>query len=334
MNIKNLLLIVTVFASMTFAKAQNLDPNEFVSYLKFDDNLNDASNTYGTTVTWRLTKGADVTYVSGAQANTGNAGYFNSTSIISTGLGWNPNAGFTMLTWINLDNLSSVLSAAQTIAHQRDSLAISTNNGRVMLESLKSGDYFSSFTDGKRLSSTTAATTGTWYHIASVKQVTTSPASDRLYYVNGASEGSNNFTSPNEDCLGELVIGSQKGGGAPLKGAALDEFLLTTQILDQPTIQYIYENGIENAIIYTQIRKNVENSFSSYYSNGNINVYFSKDVMNASYKIYSVSGACIEKGFLTSAGNVGTIKASLNKGAYILQIESQSGKFSNKFFVK
>lgn len=112
MKLKNLLFIVLVL-SVSMAEAQQINSEEIMCYLKFDNNLDNSSSSGAT---FSQTVGNTLTYNDG---KFGQAGYFNDIAVVSSGINFNPVNSFSLMAWVRMDQLSSNVDA-QTWVHQKD----------------------------------------------------------------------------------------------------------------------------------------------------------------------------------------------------------------------
>ncbi len=314
---KNLLLTIIAFISYGLLNAQQIDPDQVKCYLKFDDNLNNSATS---STTFTQTVGDDISYQTG---KFGNAGYFDNMAVVSSGINFNPVNNFSLVAWLNHEQLSSVVDA-QTWVHQKD--VDGQNPGRIHMEVLVE-DYLGSFTDGMRCDDVTAITANTWYHCAIVKDAA---AGKRYIYVNGVLV--NEINGGTESNTGEIVIGSRKNENSYfVQKGLMDELLLTGEVLDAKDINYIMTNGVQAAMKTTHIQETKECTFSTYYKDGSICIFSKTAFENSKYTIYNMNGQCVTEGEINSETNSVSIPLELNNGMYIISVTNGQNISSSKF---
>nr|WP_321408464.1 LamG-like jellyroll fold domain-containing protein [uncultured Carboxylicivirga sp.] len=319
MNGKILLVVMICLISLNVINAQLIDKDQINCYLKFDNNLDNSSSS---NATFSQTIGTSISYGTG---KFGQAGYFSDVALVSSGINFNPYDGFTMIAWLNMDQLSSV-AGAQTWVHQKD--VAGQNPGRIHMEVLAE-DYLGSFTDGVRGDDVTPILANTWYHFAVVKDAS---AGKRYIYVNGVLV--NEVNGGIESNTGEIVLGARKNEtDLMVKGGLMDEFLLTSQVLDITAINSIMNDGVEAAMTSTLINK-YPVSEKNYYNDGILHISFSQPVSQVKYSIYDISGKCFVDELINIESSTYEMPLQLKKGIYILKVTSPEGIISNKFIVK
>jgi hypothetical protein len=328
-----LFLGMVLFLSAPLLKAQSLDAAKVLFYLPFEDNYVDASASGATFLaSTNAAATGTITYTTGKY---GKAALFNLSPIVSQNLTFNPVNDFSVVAWISMSELPSVLGAGQTWIHQKDVTGM--NPGRIHLEVLLV-DYFGSFTSGIRcddLTPTGVISTNTWYHVAHVNDVT---GGTRKFYVNGFLVATAAIGTESNN--GQLVIGGpkQETGGALIKaggagnGGTIDDLMMTSQVLDEATITKIMNDGVASILNATKINV-AEGKIlnTSYFNNGNLYFDINSDAKSAKLSVYNVSGQKVfEKNINTSEKSV---NVNLNKGVYILKVTADNSNSSSKFSV-
>ncbi|MFB6342767.1 LamG-like jellyroll fold domain-containing protein [Saccharicrinis sp. FJH62] len=255
MKLKSLLFLLGALLSVHFASAQQIDPAQVKTYLKFDDNLDDSSDNG---VNFSKTAGTnDLTYVAG---KFGKAGYFDSIAVVSSGLDFNPQNSFTIAAWVTLSDPSS--AEEQTWIHQKDAGGMSP--GRIHMELWRTNTSWGSFTDGQRLDDSQAITAGEWYFVANVKDAV---AGKRYLYVNGVKV--NELDAGTESNNGQLVLGARKTENEGfIQKSMMDELLITGEVLDETDLAYIMANGVAKAMEVPVIESNLSLKHSYTFEDG------------------------------------------------------------------
>ena len=320
MKFKNLLFIVAILMlSVSMMHAQQINKDDLMCYLKFDNNLD---NTSSSGATFTQTVGNTLTYDNG---KFGQAGYFNDMAVVSSGINFNPVNSFSLMAWVRMDQLSSIVDA-QTWVHQKD--VDGQNPGRIHMEVIVE-NYLGSFTDGIRCDDATAISANTWYHCAVVKDAA---AGKRYIYVNGILV--NEVNGGTESNTGEIVLGARKNeSDFFVHGGLMDELLLTSEVLDVTAINSVMNDGVEAAMTSTSIEK-VQLLNDCYYSGGQVYLSFNTDVSDVTYALYDIVGKCIDKKDISSKTVTNGIPMNLKKGVYIIKVSTNKGSASTKFMVK
>ncbi|PWD98514.1 LamG-like jellyroll fold domain-containing protein [Marinilabilia rubra] len=321
---KNLLLLLFAFSlSLGVGFSQQIDPSLVISYLDFEGDLEDGSST---AVAYNQTQGDPMTFSTG---QFGNAGVFSNMAVVSSGLGFNSFYSFSIAAWINHSELSSVLDRAQTWIHQKD--VAGENPGRVHLEVLKVGDRIGTFTSGIRNDAEDAIVADTWYHVTSVFDAN----EGELYlYVDGVLVSTGSVPSP-ESNTGEIVVGAGKGEGGAYAMGMMDDFLITSEVLDAADIDFIMTNGVAAAMSSgTSVHNMAEaGKLDAWYHEGVLNLRTDDDFGNkAQLAVYSMSGQLVKKTDWVSLSD-NRFNIDLKKGVYILKVSSETRINNVKFIV-
>ena len=317
MKSKHLLLIFFMVATIGVVQSQVVDPNLVKTFMKFDGNLDDSSNN---PVTYSLNEGS-VTF---AEGKFGQAGLFDAAVVQSAGLGFDPVESFTIATWINLNEISSVRTQAHTWIHQLDGGAAP---GRIHLEVVLS-DLIGNFTSGVRCDDNEAVVANTWYHAAIVNDPS---ANTRSIYVNGVKK--NEIAAGTESTNAEVYIGARKNLAVNHRAAGLmDELLITNQVLTEANINYIITNGVASAMQPSSVNDITAMNLRVSHWNGSLHAIFNSNLTNAEFAVYAITGQRVLDGVVN--GNQLTIDAPLNKGVYILNVNAGNVPYNSKFIVK
>ena len=242
---KKLLLFSFLFTiGVNISKAQTADVSKYVMYFPFDDNLTDASST-GVALTPKTAAVVD-TYVDG---KFGKAALFNEKPYITQNSIFQSGASYTMMMWIKFNTITFAGTGTPKIIHQEDDGPTTTNlAGRPLQIATAQNTINTSF--GETASnSTNSPAVDTWVHIALVMDKT---AGKVILYVDGV-ENSNKDVGAGilDDKLnsGQLNIGVQKSSATHtdasigLLDAYIDDFVITTEVLDPTTINNVMTNG-------------------------------------------------------------------------------------------
>jgi hypothetical protein len=318
MKSKLLLFVFFLVATIGVVNSQVVDPNLVKTYMKFDGNLDDASNN---PVTYSLNEGS-VTF---AEGKFGQAGLFDAAIVRSEGLGFDPITNFTIAAWFNLNGLAADrTNQAHTWIHQLDG---GTNVGRIHLE-VTVGDIIGNFTGGVRLDNTEPAVANIWYHVAVVNNTA---ENTRSLYIDGVKK--NEIPSGTETTNAEVIIGARKNLVANHRAAGkMDELLITNQVLTEANINYIITNGVASAMQPSSVNDIAAMNLRVYHWNGSLHAIFNSNLTNAEFAVYAITGQRVLDG--VANGNQLTIDAPLNKGVYILHVNAGNVPYNSKFIVK
>lgn len=324
---KQLLLILPLLllgVQLTFA--QGIDASKFLMFNKFDNNLTDES-TVGVTLTPQGE--ASASYVAG---KFGSALNFDASCFLTSGSQFNPEGDFSLCAWIKMDQLTADLGHSHTWIHQLDGGGAA---GRIHLEILNSVDAIGTFTDGVRCDdSAHAITAATWYHVASVKSTT---AGERYLYVNGELMKTQAIAT-NESSTAELAIGTRKNLSAAPADGAMDELLITSQVLSKDIITEIMNKGVTQAVAdnpivgFNQTKTNISLDIYPNPSNGSITIRTEQPLTNTAYQVSDLTGKTIQSG-LYSTGETIDLN-NLAKGVYFIAIEVNNQQTTEKIIIK
>lgn len=205
--------------------------DQYPPYWRFDGNANDAS-----------TYGYNGTLLGGAGFSSGRVGQALNLDGIDDYVSVPhqdafTQAPFTVVGWVQFDQLSSTRGASQYLFRMRHNdvpwhawrIELEATTNKLMAQVINAGQQ--AFT----LSSSSAVTTGTWYHVA----LSVDANDQATFYVNGQPQGSVNTGSlffANSD----LRIGTNNPTGNNLDGR-MDEVRLYRSALSQSQIQAIMQ---------------------------------------------------------------------------------------------
>lgn len=320
---KRILFFLTLFFIGASLHAQ-LNPDDIILYLDFDDNLNDSS---GNGIVFNESDNStnSITYEAGAPfTGSGSSGNFNESIYVSTTEGFFNHANsHTIAAWIYIDQLPSVAGNGFTILHQKD--VAGQDPCRIHLEILQNGELISSLSTNVRVSDINAVQTGTWYHVASVVDKTDSDPANHTHalYVNGVMVET--LTSGTESNSGALVLGAFKNEIINSFVGNMDDFLITDQVLTVTEINDIMNNGVAAEILTTKDISAYDKSLKINISNGILTYESTLEITKAA--IFNMAG---QKVF--QVGNSKNINIqNLNAGGYILRLQSTNGVAAKKF---
>lgn len=318
---KNYLLFLMAIATLGLSttNAQQIDPAKVKTFLAFEDNITDASSnspTYTESV-------GSLTY---DQGKFGKAAIFSEHALTSSGLGFNGATGFSICAWIKHRELPSVLNRGNTWIHQQDVPGESA--GRIHLE-VKRNDQIGSFTDGIRGDCPNTINKDTWYHVASVK----TPSGERTLYVDGISVSASSGGA--ESNSGEIVIGASKSASGAWADGAIDDLLITTEILTTDQLTYIKDNGVAKALDNsTAFATPIANSTKLWYHNQKIIINSSELLHTSKLKAFSLTGQTIVDKTIDIKKGSTVIEANLPAGIYILELSTGTQSISQKIIAK
>ncbi len=340
------LFLLCALCTYGMMSAQVIDANKILTYLEFEENLNESSaNTAVSYVEYTENEVGGTTYTGNAltyeDGKFGKAAHFDTSMVRSNELAFNPESSFTMGAWIKLTDTTYKADGSvipTTIVHQKDLNEDGTDAGapgRIHIEATRvtnPGDSmkWGSFTDGQRCDdSTQVVVHDVWYHVVNVKDV---DANTRSLYVNGVNVNSIECKDPDESNTGQLIIGGSKNMkfANPFRGS-IDDFFITEEVLDQAAIQAVMNHSV--AIASTQDITSLHavdaNNFKCYYANNTLHTSFNETIEQVS--IYSISGKLI-KAKAVNASNV-AISLSAKAGIYIINAKTTTGKVASAFVV-
>jgi len=227
---------------VTITYSDQIDKNQFFLYLPFNESYEDVSDA-GVTVEMSSSATNEVDYTEG---KLGQAGVFDTSALVTSGLGFRSDGNFTISAWINMATLPSELGGGQRWIHQKDG---ADDPGRIHLEVVAVDDQISTFTSGNRMNHTddegvnVPIQTDTWYHVAHVKDTA---LGKRILYVNGDSVNSVDIGT-NEVNNEEWVIAGPKNEALSTMiqdGGKMDDLLVTQEVLDRADILEVMNHGV------------------------------------------------------------------------------------------
>lgn len=236
-----LLWIFCFLSGLSFVNAQVADVNQYLMYFPFDNNLTDSS-TQSVTLNPKIPGTVVDTYATG---QFGQAALFNDKPYITANSTFDAGASFSMMMWVNFNSLSSAMGTPKLI-HQEDQGPVTTFLAGRPLQVATAAVTFNTSFGERAINSPASPVVGTWTHIAVVMDKT---AGTSKMYVDGVEVMTmNNTVGPgitdNKTNTAQLSIGVQKASSTiGLLNALVDDFLITTEVLDAATINNIITNG-------------------------------------------------------------------------------------------
>ena len=308
--------IFTIVLGLQFTNAQTADVSQYVMYFPFDNTLTDASAT-GVVLN---AKTADVvdTYEAG---QFGQAALFNEKPYLTANSVFESGESYTMLMWIKFNTLTFAGTGSPKIIHQEDAGPTSTFlAGRPFQIATAANTVNTSF--GEIVTNSTATPpVGTWVHLALVMNKT---AETVTLYVNGVEDASNTIGNPikvdNKTNNAQLSIGVQKNSTtAGLLDAYLDDFVITTEVLDATTINNVMNNGAANGGFLSVDEFTQVNTSLKLYKTDTNTLHVDSNVNFNTYQIIDTMGKTIKSGNLESESiNVN----SITNGLYFIRLTS------------
>lgn len=315
---KKLLFSLLVIAiSVQFMNAQTADINQYVMYFPFDNDLTDAS---GQNVTLNPKDAATVvsTYAPG---QFGDAALFDDKPYITANSTFEAGASFSILMWVNFNSLSSATGSPKLL-HQEDQGPTATFLGGRPLQIATAAATFNTSFGERVINSPSSPVVGTWTHIAVVMD---KAAGTSKMYVDGVevvvtdnSVGANIIADKTNNA--QLSFGVQKNSSTVgLLDAYVDDFVITTEVLDATTISNIMANGAAaGGLLSNKDFANNAPYFEMYNSNENT-VTIDSNVELDTYTIFNTLGQEVKTGALENKEiNVNAI----SKGIYIVRVSS------------
>lgn len=325
-NLLFLIAIFAIFAQVSFAQL-TLDSTKAIFFLPFDSNYVNVVPGSGVTLDYDFTRTTEeIGYDKG---KFGAAGLFSNSLLMTNGIVFDQAANFSMATWVKV----TTETAPQTFVHQ--ATVEGAPAGRIFLEYYSAATMvFGSFTHGTHDDATTTPELDTWYHFALVNNM-----DDGLtdIYLNGVLETTVTEANP-EAHPGELAIGARRPDHAAIGAVdfgSMDDFLLTTELLDETKIAAIMDKGVSmsmygrsltgnNGSGTTAIKNNtVNSSISCFYNNGTLRIKSLNNLTDGTYQIVNLSGQVVMNGIL--AGN--NVNVELPAGIYVLSVNNSNTKF-------
>lgn len=311
---KLLIPILTIVLGFQFTNSQTADVNKYVMYFPFDDNLTDAS-AKGVVLNPKTASVVD-TYVDG---RFGKAALFNEKPYLTANSIFEASESFTMLMWVKFNKLNSSVGSPKII-HQEDAGPVTTHLGGRPFQIAGSNLINSSFGEAAT-NSTAAPSVNTWVHLALVMDKTNETVK---LYVNGVLNDSktvggaiNNTDKTNN---AQLSIGVQKNSTTTgLLDAYLDDFVITTEVLDASTINNVMTNGAANGGVLNVDEFTQANTNLKLYKTDINTLHVDSNVSFSNYQIIDTMGKTVRSGNLESESiNV----SSISSGLYFVRLTS------------
>ncbi|WP_339623464.1 LamG-like jellyroll fold domain-containing protein [uncultured Winogradskyella sp.] len=313
---KLLIPIFTIVLGLQFTNAQTADVSQYVMYFPFDNNLTDASAT-GVVLNPKTASVVD-TYEAG---QFGQAALFNEKPYLTTNSIFESGESYTMLMWVKFNTLVFAGAGTPKIIHQEDAGPTSTFlAGRPFQIATAANTVNTSFGETATNSSATPPV-NTWVHLALVMDKT---AETVTLYVNGVEDASNTIGNPikvdNKTNNAQLSIGVQKNSDtAGLLDAYLDDFVITTEVLDATTINNVMTNGAANGGVLNVDEFTQANTNLKLYKTDINTLHVDSNVSFSNYQIIDTMGKTVRSGNLESESiNV----SSITNGLYFVKLTS------------
>lgn len=310
---KLLIPILTIVLGLQFTNSQTADVSKYVMYFPFDDNLTDASAT-GVVLNPKTVSVVD-TYVDG---RFGKAALFNEKPYLTANSIFEASESFTMLMWVKFNKLNSS-EGSPKIIHQEDAGPGTTHLGGRPLQIANSNLINSSFGEAAT-NSTAAPSVNTWVHLALVMDKTNKTVK---LYVNGVLNESKTVgggINSDKTNNAQLSIGVQKNSNTiGLLDAYLDDFVITTEVLDAPTINSVMTNGAANGGVLNVDEFTQANTNLKLYKTDINTLHVDSNVSFSNYQIIDTMGKTVRSGNLESESiNV----SSISSGLYFVRLTS------------
>lgn len=312
---KLLIPIFTIVLGLQFTNAQTADVSKYVMYFPFDNTLTDASAT-GVVLNAKTAAVVD-TYEAG---KFGQAALFNEKPYLTAKSVFESGESYTILMWIKFNSLSAD-SGSPKIIHQEDAGPTSDFlAGRPFQIATAANTVNTSFGEATTNSSKTPPV-NTWVHLALVMD---KDAETIKLYVNGVEDASNTIGNPikvsNKTNNAQLSIGVQKSSTTVgLLDAYLDDFVITTEVLDATTINNVMTNGAANGGVLSIDEFTQANTNLKLYKTDINTLHVDSNVNFNTYQIIDTMGKTIKSGNLESeAINV----SSVTNGLYFIRLTS------------
>ena len=241
MKTKILFTLSAIVFSAALSVAQTADVSQYLMYFPFEDNLTDASGK-NVTLNPKVPASTVDTYQTG---QFGKAALFNDKPYITANSTFDAGASFSMMMWVNFNSLSSAAGSPKLI-HQEDQGPTSTFLAGRPLQIATSNVTFNTSFGERVINSPSSPVVGTWTHIAVVMD---KAAGTSVMYVDGVLVMTmDNSVGPNivadKTNNAQLSIGVQKASNTTgLLDGLVDDFVITSEVLDQATIANIIANG-------------------------------------------------------------------------------------------
>lgn len=313
---KLLLPLFTIAFGLQLTNAQIADVSQYVMYFPFDNTLTDASST-GVVLNPKTAAVID-TYSAG---QFGQAALFNDKPYITANSVFEAGESFSILMWVKFNALTSSGTGTPKLMHQEDDGPTSTNlAGRPLQIATAAVTVNTSFGEIASNSASTPAV-NTWVHIALVMDKT---AETIKLYIDGVEDSSNTIGNPikvdNKTNNAELSIGVQKNSSTVgLLDAYIDDFVITTEVLDATTINNIITNGASAGGLLSVDEFTVSNADVTLYKSDANTLKINATIDFDAYKIVNALGQDVKSGTIE---NQSITVDTLSKGLYFIELSS------------
>ncbi len=317
---KKLLYSLSFFALIaTPTVAQTADVNQYIMYFPFDNDLNDASS-QNVVLNPKIPTSVVDTYAPG---QFGDAALFNDKPYITSNSIFNAGDSFSILMWVNFNSLTSSGPGTPKLMHQEDEGPTSTFlAGRPLQIATAAVTVNTSFGEAVSNSSSTPPL-NTWVHIALVMDKT---AQTVKLYIDGVEDTSNTIGNPikvdNKTNSAQISVGVQKNSTtAGLLDAYIDDFVITTEVLDAATINNIITNGAAAGGLLSTDDAISDDVRLQLYRNDQNQLKVDSNISFDRYLIYNTLGQQLNSGALEQD----SIEIdALSKGIYIVKLFSET----------
>ncbi|WP_299665984.1 LamG-like jellyroll fold domain-containing protein [uncultured Polaribacter sp.] len=322
---KKLLITFFTFAlGMQFLNAQTADTSKYLMYFPFDDNVTDASSK-NVTLNPKTAGIAINTYETG---KFGKAALFNDKPYITANSTFDAGESFSILMWVNFNSLTSSGNGTPKLIHQEDggtgSLAgrpfqLATPSAAIGVKVNTSfGEIVSNSSDNP--------VADTWIHVALVMDKT---AETIKMYINGVQDVSNtigdNIKVSNKTNNSQISFGVQKNSTTTgLLDATIDDFLITSEVLDVDDINNIMTNSAAEGGNVLSVENYTENTVDfKLFKSTPTSLKVESAINFNTFKIVNVLGQEVKSGKIE---NKRISLNSLSKGLHFVKLYSDTDK--------